>query len=87
MRPITSVLLEAIMVGISLVPVMYVVFYGYRAIRKQNLNLVWTAFLSGALIHVLYELVGLNKYYVETIYPDTVGDTATKPNVGPQPAM
>lgn len=87
MRPITSVLLEAIMVGISLIPVMYVVFYGYRAVRKQNLNLVWTAFLSGALIHVLYELVGLNKYYVETIYPDTVVDTVAKANVAPQPAM
>lgn len=74
-RPVSTVLLEALMIGAVLIPVMLFVFYGYRTVAKKNLNIYWTAFLSGALIHVLFELGGINQYYCETLWPDSKSTT------------
>lgn len=69
MRPVSGVLIEAAIVGVSVVPVMYGVFYGAKYAFQRNIGLPLTAFLTGFLIHVIFEYTGLNAYYCHQIFP------------------
>lgn len=54
-----NVFLEAIFVGLFLV----VVFWGTEKLGFRK----WaTIFLAGALFHLIAEILGINKYYVES---------------------
>jgi hypothetical protein len=54
-----NVLLEAIIVGLLLIPV-------YWIAQKAGQTKWVTIFLAGALFHLLAEVTGLNKAYVRT---------------------
>jgi hypothetical protein len=50
-------LLEAVIVGLLLIPVFFIV-------EKAKLSKTVTVFLAGVLFHVLAELTGINRAYV-----------------------
>jgi hypothetical protein len=54
-----NVLLEAIIVGLLLIPV-------YWIAQKAGQTKWVTIFLAGALFHLLAEVTGINKAYVRT---------------------
>ena len=54
-----NVLLEAIVVGLLLIPV-------YWIAQKAGQRKWITVFLAGALFHLLAEVTGINKAYVRT---------------------
>lgn len=60
-RPISDVMMEAIIIGIMNV----VLILGLSKINK-NSSLVF--FLAGALIHILFEYTGGNKWWCEKTY-------------------
>lgn len=60
-RPISDVMMEAIIIGIMNV----VLILGLSKINK-NSYLVF--FLAGALIHILFEYTGGNKWWCEKTY-------------------
>jgi hypothetical protein len=59
MKPISTLLIEAFIVGILLVAV----FYFVSKFTKSTLQAV---FLSGALFHLLCEATGVNAWYAKT---------------------
>lgn len=54
-----NVLLEAIVVGLALIPV-------YWLVQKLGQRKWITIFLAGAVFHLLAEVLGINKAYVRT---------------------
>lgn len=54
-----NVFLEAILVGLILIPVFW-------ATEKLGLSKWVTVFLAGAYFHLLAELLGINQAYVQT---------------------
>jgi hypothetical protein len=50
-------LIEAILVGLLLIPVFFIV-------EKAKLSKTVTVFLAGVLFHVVAELTGINRAYV-----------------------
>lgn len=74
MNKYLQVILEGIVVGVCLVLVGYVVSYSTKPYFKVSLPEIcdsWnnkyvyeiTLFMSGFLLHIIFELVGLNRYY------------------------
>jgi hypothetical protein len=61
-RPVRNVLLESIIIGLANVTI----FYGLKNIR--GLDIFWLLFLSGALIHIIFEYTGGNKWWCEQTY-------------------
>lgn len=61
-RPVRNVLLESIIIGLANVTI----FYGLKTIR--GLDIFWLLFLSGALIHIIFEYTGGNKWWCEQTY-------------------
>lgn len=61
-RPVRNVLLESIIIGLANVTI----FYGLKNIR--SLDIFWLLFLSGALIHIIFEYTGGNKWWCEQTY-------------------
>lgn len=68
----TGLLIEAIAVGILLVPLGYLVLYGsvelskrYKSIDKMDKNIKMSLgfFILGILTHLFCELTGINKWY------------------------
>lgn len=61
-RPVRNVLLESIIIGLANVTI----FYGLKNIK--GLDIFWLLFLSGALIHIIFEYTGGNKWWCEQTY-------------------
>ena len=59
MKYICSILLEACIVGLSIVALGYVI-KTYIADIKEPLTLL---FVTGFLVHLIYDVLGLNKWY------------------------
>ena len=59
MNYICSILLEACIVGLSIVALGYVI-KTYVADIKEPLTLL---FVTGFLVHLIYDVLGLNKWY------------------------
>jgi hypothetical protein len=63
-KPITTVIIEAIFVGICLVVFSKLVeFVIIRSGGKIDMDMIKITFLSGALFHVVFEYTGLNYWY------------------------
>lgn len=60
MKPVTTVLFEALIVGILLV-----MLYALMSMYTKPLTAV---FLSGAAFHLLCEVSGVNKWYAQTYF-------------------
>ncbi len=69
-----QILLEALVVGIStvLLGLLLHVLLGYHSkhadsphMKQEMMDLIITLFLTGFLLHLLFEVSGLNKYYVD----------------------
>jgi len=60
MKPVTTVLFEALIVGILLV-----MLYALMSMYTKPLTAV---FLSGAVFHLLCEVSGVNKWYAQTYF-------------------
>jgi hypothetical protein len=54
-----NVFLEAVLVGLFLLPMFWIV-------EKLNLGKWTTVFVAGALFHLVAEVLGINKAYVQT---------------------
>lgn len=61
-RPIRNILLESIIIGLANVTI----FYGLKSIK--GLDIFWLLFLSGALIHIIFEYTGGNRWWCEQTY-------------------
>lgn len=61
-RPLCSVALESIIIGLMNVTI----FYALKNIK--NLDVFWILFITGALIHILFEYTGGNKWWCEQTY-------------------
>ena len=68
----TGLFIEAIAVGILLVPLGYLVLYGsvelskrYKSVDRMDKNIKMSLgfFLLGVLTHLFCELTGINKWY------------------------
>jgi len=73
MVSLLSIFVEAIIVGISTVIMGLLVhyFFGYHSnhensphMKKEMFDLGITLFFTGFLLHLFFEVVGLNKYYI-----------------------
>ena len=60
MKPILTLLIEALVVGILLVGVYYIISKYYKPIPA--------VFLSGAMFHLLCEASGINRWYAKTYF-------------------
>lgn len=60
MKPVTTVLIEALIVGLLLVAL-----YKFVSMYTTPLPAV---FISGAVFHLLCEVTGVNKWYAETYF-------------------
>lgn len=54
-----NVVFEAVLVGLFLLPMFWIV-------EKFNLGKWTTVFVAGALFHLVAEILGINKAYVQT---------------------
>jgi membrane protein CcdC involved in cytochrome C biogenesis len=61
MKPISTLLLEALIVGILLVVV-------FIFVSKFTKNTMYAVFASGALFHLLCEATGVNRWYAKTYF-------------------
>ena len=69
---IKRLLIEAIAVGILLIPLGYLVLYGsvelskrYKTVNNmdKNINMSFGFFILGILTHIFCDLTGINKWY------------------------
>ena len=74
MTKIFNLFVEAIIVGISTILMGLLVHYvfGYHAkhansphMKQEMIDLSITLFFTGFFLHLFFEVVGLNKYYVK----------------------
>jgi hypothetical protein len=63
-RPLCNVALESIIIGLMNVTI----FYALKNIKNLNLDVFWILFITGALIHILFEYTGGNKWWCEQTY-------------------
>jgi hypothetical protein len=56
-RPVVNVAIESIIIGMMNVGI----FYSLKYFTK--LDLVWLLFITGAMIHIIFEYTGGNKTY------------------------
>jgi len=61
-RPITNVAIESIVIGLMTVGIFYSLKY------FKNLDLPWLLFITGALIHIIFEYTGGNKWWCNQTY-------------------
>ena len=70
-------IIEMIVVGLALVFISLLVSYGTEYVMKGDVELlpphflamVTGTFISGALLHLLFEYFGINQYYVSQYEP------------------
>lgn len=79
---IAQILIEAFVVGVSTIIMGNIVAYFTRYFIEQEsyrycntwetFNILQvTLFLTGFLLHIFYEIAGLNKWYCRTLYANT----------------
>ena len=61
-RPIQNVLLESIIIGLMNVTIFYILK------NVKGLETFWLLFLSGTLIHIIFEYTGGNKWWCTQTY-------------------
>lgn len=62
-RPLTTVLFEALVVGVSTLIV-------FLAFQKLGFKRHWATHVAGgALIHLIYEYLGMNQWWCAITYP------------------
>ena len=61
MANVLQVLFEAVIVGVMLVLLTAAFFY----ILPEKINMWFSVFLVGATFHLLCEITGINRYYVD----------------------
>ena len=61
-RPILNVAIESIIIGMMNVGI----FYSLKYFTK--LDLVWLLFITGAMIHIIFEYTGGNKWWCTQTY-------------------
>lgn len=61
-RSVQTILLEAIIIGLMNVTIFYILK------NIKGLDTLWVLFLSGALIHIIFEYTGGNKWWCEQTY-------------------
>lgn len=61
-RPIVNVAIESIIIGMMNVGI----FYSLKYFTK--LDLVWLLFITGAMIHIIFEYTGGNKWWCTQTY-------------------
>jgi len=64
MKSFTTILFEAIVVGLLLIPFTYV---ASRVLARQPM-MELTLLLAGILFHLVFEYLGINKWYVDNYY-------------------
>ncbi len=71
---ITNLLIECLVVGIATILMGLLIHYifGYHAkhahsptMKQEMIDLCITLFFTGFLLHLFFEVVGLNKYYIK----------------------
>ena len=65
MRPITDVLIEAGVIGLMN---MFIVWVFTKIPSMRKIPLLWKLFIAGALIHLLFEVVGANEWWCKKTY-------------------
>ena len=60
MKPILTLFTEALVVGILLVGLYYILSQYYKPLPA--------VFLSGAIFHLLCEITGINRWYAKTYF-------------------
>lgn len=65
MRPFTDVLIEAGVIGLMN---MFIVWVFTRVPSVRKIPLAWKLFIAGALIHLLFEVVGANEWWCKKTY-------------------
>jgi len=75
MNKLLTVFIEAILVGISTILMGLLVHYifGYHAkhenssnMKQDMIDLSITLFFTGLFLHLFFEAIGLNKYYIKS---------------------
>jgi hypothetical protein len=61
-RPVVNVAIESIIIGMMNVGI----FYSLKYFKK--LDLVWLLFITGAMIHIIFEYTGGNKWWCTQTY-------------------
>jgi hypothetical protein len=61
-RPVQTILLESVIIGLMNVTIFYILK------NVKRLDVFWLLFLSGALIHIIFEYTGGNKWWCEQTY-------------------
>ena len=61
-RPVVNVAIESIIIGMMNVGIFYSLKY------FTNLDLVWLLFITGAMIHIIFEYTGGNKWWCTQTY-------------------
>jgi hypothetical protein len=61
-RPVVNVAIESIVIGMMNVGI----FYSLKYFTK--LDLVWLLFITGAMIHIIFEYTGGNKWWCTQTY-------------------
>jgi hypothetical protein len=61
-RPVLNVAIESIIIGMMNVGI----FYSLKYFTK--LDLVWLLFITGAMIHIIFEYTGGNKWWCTQTY-------------------
>jgi len=61
-RPIVSVAVESIIIGMMNVGIFYTLKY------FTKLDIVWLLFITGAMIHLIFEYTGGNKWWCTQTY-------------------
>jgi hypothetical protein len=61
-RPVVNVAIESIIIGMMNVGI----FYSLKYFTK--LDLVWLLFITGAMIHIIFEYTGGNKWWCTQTY-------------------
>lgn len=80
MKPIHIIIIEAIVVGLSLIPFVYVTGMVAKLVTKKpalpEICEKWNKyyimevnlFLAGFLFHIVFELLGINKWYAKNYF-------------------
>lgn len=79
-KPVSTVLLEAVVVGIVLIPFVYISGYFAKLVVgkpslpeicsswNENYIMEVNLFMAGFLFHVVFQILGINQWYADNYY-------------------
>ena len=82
-KPVSTVLIEAVVVGLVLIPFVYISGYlakwlvGKPSLPEicsswnQNYIMEVNLFMAGFLFHIAFQILGINQWYADTYYSAT----------------